>query len=271
MTIESEQKVQAQPYIRRYYDSHPDEIEGVELSQTGIHAVTISYLVEVLKWRFHDQNVGVIDGVNLYYKNGVDEMPKVPDIMVIDGYAPVPTVEGRSYTIRKDRPDIAPPPRLIIEIASDETWERDLVVKPGSYERMGVSEYFVFDPSEPPIWNKDWRKQAGGSKRLIGWRLDNDKKYQRIPLENGRLWSAQTASWLAVEGLNIRLYDPQNQLRLTGEEAERLQKLIERGRADQAEAQLERAEAALETERLQLEKLKAKLREMGQNPDDLLK
>lgn len=40
------------------------------------------------------------------------------------------------------------PPDFVLEILSDSTWRKDVKEKPGLYRRMGVREYFLFDPHE---------------------------------------------------------------------------------------------------------------------------
>lgn len=262
------------PYIERYFDTHIDEIEGVELSQTDFHVLVIHYLYEVLRWLYRNQSVGVIMEINLYQTNNPEEMPRSPDVLAIDGY-----VQGEhpqsSYTI--NTPNF-PAPRLIIEIASEKTAEMDFVDKFQSYQAAGVQEYFIFDPDDRHIWNRRRQREAGGTGRLIGWRLSAEGQFVRIPLENNRLWSVQAESWLAVESQWLRLYDLQEQRRLT--EAEYAQALYsreqrrakkERDRADQLQNQLEAERQRAEQERQQIEQLKAKLRELNINPDDLLK
>src|SRR5689334_23739229 len=36
--------------------------------------------------------------------------------------------------------------RVVFEVASEKTWESDLYDKRDVYQRVGVSEYFLFDP-----------------------------------------------------------------------------------------------------------------------------
>lgn len=234
------------PYIERYYDNHPEEIEGVELSQLPIHALVMNYLFEVLKWLFHEQAVGVMYEINLYQSNHPDEMPVAPDVTAIDKYVP----SQNKYQSYKIDPPERPTPRLAIEISSESTWEIDFDKKFKVYQAIGVLEYFIFDPNEEHIWDKNKQQEAGGNGRLIGWRLNDQKKFERIPLDNDRLWSFQADSWLAVEDDYLRLYDLQNRRRLTEAEYNDQQR---------------------ENERREKEIFAAKLRELGINPDDLLR
>lgn len=286
MTIKTEQfeatLALEPPYIKRYYDYHLDEVEGNELSQQPIHVLVIDYLLAALSWLFHDQNVGVIREINLFYTTDPHEMPRSPDVTAIDGYDPQ-RHSNHGYTMY---PPYFPSPRLVIEVASEKTWNMDFKQKFDSYQAMGVQEYFIFDPGQKRNWNKERQQQAGGTRRLIGWFLNADKQFERLPLiNNDRIWSVQADSWLVVEGQYLRLYDAQNQPRLTEVEHEReLRKQEEQLRKQEEqlrkqEEQLRKQEEQLRKQEEQLrnldkeriEKLAAKLRELNINPDDLLK
>ncbi len=272
--------------IDRYYDVHWEKIEGVELSQTRIHLKTIDYLKAVLMWLYHGQEVAVVSEINLYIsKDGIDNntvaetapsingngktkakrkrpQPVVPDIMVIDGWSEQDIYKQASYAIGED----GPPPRAVFEIASPKTWKRDLDYKQKFYERGGVPEYFVFDPNLPQAWDEAWSKRG----RLVGWQLDDEGNYKELSVLKGQMWSKQLDSGLVVQGTNLRLFDQQNQLRLTDTEYER----------QRAEGQSQRAEDTLryaeyEHQRAQdakqrADKLEELLRRYVQNPEDLL-
>ena len=108
---------------------------------------------------------------------------------------------------------------------------------------MGVEEYFVYDPHDPPSWRDIPR-------RLVGWQLDTATQTTRelFPDEQGRLWSVQLDSWLVPDQMYLRLFDRYHRLRLTGEEAE--------AQAKQAEAK-------------RVQALEEKLRSLGVNPDEM--
>ena len=267
--------------IERYYDLHPEEIEGVELSQTRIHLKSIDYLKAILLWLYQGQDVAVVSEINLYInKGGADNttiaevtstnngndsnkakakkkrsQPAVPDIMVIDGWSEQDIYEQASYVIGED----GPPPRAVFEIASPKTWKRDLEYKQKFYERGGVPNYFVFDPNRPQAWDEEWRKQG----RLLGWQLDETGHYIALPLIDGQMWSKQLDSGLMVQGTNLRLFDPRNQLRLTQSE-------YDRQRVEDAVHYAEFEHQRAEDERRRADKLEELLRRYVQNPEDLL-
>ena len=290
--------------IERYYDLHPEEIEGVELSQTRIHLKSIDYLKAVLLWLYQGQDVAVVSEINLYINkssfendivsqptlngngNGNDSnkakarrkrsQPAVPDIMVIDGWSEQDIYEQASYVIGED----GPPPRAVFEIASPKTWRRDLEYKQKFYERGGVPNYFVFDPNRPQAWDEEWRKKG----RLVGWQLNEAGDYNELPMVNGQMWSKQLDSGLVVRNTDLQLYDAQSQLRLTSTEYERQRAEGEHQRAEDtiryAEYEHQRAEderrrtederRRTEDERRRADKLEELLRRYVQNPEDLL-
>ncbi|MEI7556732.1 hypothetical protein, partial [Candidatus Chlorohelix sp.] len=110
------------------------------------------------------------------------------------------------------------------------------------------------------------------------------------PDEQGRLWSEELESWLAADGLFLRLYDRNGAMRLTKGEAEREGRLAERVMrlAEEAEKQMEREGRLAEFQRAERERTEkeaehqraereraekeaawAKLRELGIDPEKL--
>ena len=83
-----------------------------------------------------------------------------PDLLVSFG---APKRLRGSYAVWEE----GKPPDFVLEILSESTWRKDVEVKPGLYERMGVREYFVFDPHghiDPLL--RAWRFADGRRERL---------------------------------------------------------------------------------------------------------
>lgn len=178
------------------------------MGEASLHAAIIHYLMDVLTWLFHQQLCTIYENLNFYQTANPKEYPLAPDIAVIKGVA---FQYVRSWRVGKS----GPPPQVVFEIASEETWTNDLREKPGRYARMGVAEYFAYDPNEPPF-------DRQSARRLFGWQLDPTAGVMReMHLRpDGSLWSPQLQSVLAPEGDFLRLYDRQGRLRLTQAEAE---------------------------------------------------
>jgi len=191
--------------LEYYYDSHPTEEDL--MGETAIHASLVQYLILVLKWLFRGQACAIYDNLNFYQTQNPHEYPLAPDIAVIKG---VDYQYVTSWKIGKT----GPAPQVILEIASKETWEKDINEKPIRYATIGAEEYFVYDPNDPPNW-KDTHK------RLIGWRLNKARReaIEIPPDPEGHLWSDHLDSFLVPDIMYLRLYDVNNQQRLTGEEA----------------------------------------------------
>src|SRR5438270_3338684 len=222
--------------VAYYYDSHSTQEDL--MGETAFHAALVRYLVDILTWLFHGQAYAIYDNLNFYQTTNPNEYPLAPDVAVIKGVAYQPTT--RSWRVGKS----GPAPQIVFEVASEETWKKDLEEKPLRYARMGVQEYFAYDPHEIP-------HPRSASRRLFGWQLDQHRQAMKeMPIgARGSLWSPGLGSWLVPDGAMLRLYDRSGQLRLTQTEAE----------ARRAEVEARRAQVFAE-----------KLRSLGVNPDQLL-
>lgn len=226
--------------VEYYYDYHP--LEEDLMGETSWHDSLIDYLKAVLLWLFRGQDCAIYSNLNFYRTRNRKEYPIAPDLAVIKG---IPFRHVRSWTLWSN-----PAPQVVFEILSEETWQKDLEEKPAKYAKMGVLEYFAYDPYDQPI-------NRNTASRLVGWRL-NPERHEMVKLEmteQGCLWSAQLDSWLVPDQSYLHLYDRSHQLRLTGEQAQ----------AQLAEAGAERAAAAIR----QAQVLAEKLRSLGINPDEL--
>ncbi len=234
--------------VAYYYNSHPTEEDL--MGETAFHSQLIDYLKLVLMWLFRDQTCAIYENLNFYRTLDAGEYPIAPDIAVIKG---VPFEYVSSWAPGR----IGVPPHAIFELLSKETWRKDLREKPANYADMGVQEYFAYDPNMPPL-------RRATSKRLYGWRLDTKRgvMVELTPNMEGWLWSEQLDSWLVPDGINLRLYDREHRLRLTGEEA---QALLAEEAIEQAK---EEARRAGEEARIRA-RLAEKLRSLGINPDEV--
>jgi Uma2 family endonuclease len=56
--------------------------------------------------------------------------------------------------------NLAGPPNLIVEIVSDDTRDRDEIIKPPIYAHFGVDEYWIADPENELV--RAYRRSTGG-------------------------------------------------------------------------------------------------------------
>src|SRR5436305_5843069 len=191
--------------VAHYYDLYPTEEDLMGV--TSDHSDLVHYLFEVLTWLFEGQPCEVYDNLNFYQTDDYEEKPLAPDLAVIKG---VTFRRTRSWQVGRT----GPAPQVVFEIASKETWQKDIKEKPGKYAHMGVQEYFAYDPNEPPLQRRP--------SRLRGWRLDPlTQQMRELPLRaDGRLWSIHLESFLVPDGPYLRLTDQYGERRLTKAEAE---------------------------------------------------
>src|SRR5258708_30139199 len=211
--------------VAYYYDSHPTEKDL--MGEASVHAALVHYLVKVLRWLLREQVCAVYRNLNFYQTPDPKEYPLEPDIAVIKG---VHFRHVRSWRVGKT----GPAPQGVFEIASEETWKKDLHEKPMQYALMGVEEYFAYDPNDPPAWR-------GTSQRLFGWQLEQGKRAMRaMPVDaSGRLWSPSLDSFLVPEMEYLRLYDRNGLLRLTFGEGRGRKEEAEEGRSGGAGRRVE--------------------------------
>src|SRR2546425_5562822 len=171
--------------VAYYYDFHPTEEDL--MGETSVHATLVHYLIEVLTWLLHGQVCAVYENLNFYQTSNPKEYPLAPDIAIIKG---IDFQHVRSWRIGKT----GPAPQVVFEIASEETWKKDLEEKPSKYAHMGAQEYFAYDPHESPL-------PRSGNRRLFGWRLDPDRQTMKeMPIgPNASLWSPSLESFLVPE------------------------------------------------------------------------
>lgn len=193
------------------------ESDGEPMAETDVHRQQMVYLIEALTDYFRDDpQVYVAGNLLLYYAEG-DPESVAPDVFVVFG---VPKGNRRVYKLWTEGKG----PDVVFELTSRDTMWKDLGPKKGTYEMLGVQEYFLFDPLkeylEPP---------------LQGYRLE-EATYRRM--EGEQLSSQVLGLELRVEGEFLRLYDPK-----TGEKL--LTPLEAQAARRQAEAELERLRAEL--------------------------
>jgi Uma2 family endonuclease len=208
------------------------------MSETDFHVLAMLLLREALEDHLAGRNACIATNMVLYYQQSDPSVRRDPDVMVALG---VGGHQRRSFRTWEE----GAIPNMIFEIASGSTYQEDLGPKREDYERLGVREYFLFDPE-------------GGwlSPTLQGFRLV-DGAYQALtPGPDGGLVSLELGVRLVPEGNMLRLIDLRTgapvltrpeQVERADEraEAERLRAEAERQRAEELAAEVARLRAAL--------------------------
>jgi Uma2 family endonuclease len=221
---------------------YPSE-DGEPLAETSVHVDVILMLIVLLRQYLQDdfqtQKPLVLANQFVYYAENFPRLRFAPDVAVVFGVEPGPR---DNYKIWEEKQV----PAIIFEITSPSTQKEDKKTKKDLYERIGVLEYWLFDPKA------EWIPE-----QLRGYRLE-DGTYH--PIHDG--YSQVLSLRLQPEGVLLALYrrDSGEKLLLPTEVTAAL-------RQETIARQL--AESDLEQERQRAERLAAKLRQLGVDPDSL--
>ena len=246
--------------------------DGEPLAESYFQLIPLFYAFDALRRHYADrEDVFVAADLLIYYRRGTTESV-APDVFVVLGAENRPR---HSYLLWQEPKG----PDFVLEITSASTRERDQGPKRETYRRLGVREYWQYDPTgdylEPPLQGLE----------LIGGR------YERLPAEelaDGTLRLESKVLGLEVrqEAEGLRLYDPvtrsyllssaeEQQGRQRAEEDRQLEAAARR-QAEAAHRQTEarlhdeaaarrRAEAAQRQAEARIAELEAMLRERGEN------
>ena len=171
-------------------DTYYPESDGQPMGETQLHQQEIVYLIQALDERFRDTpDVLVAGDLLFYYVQGDPTFMVVPDVFVVQG---IPKGLREKYLLWKE----GKAPSLVIEVTSKSTRRKDMTFKKDLYQRLGVTEYFLFDPLQ------DYLRPP-----LQGYRLF-DHRYRPIrPEPDGSLVSTVTGLVFGLEGNRIRARD----------------------------------------------------------------
>ena len=228
------------------------ESDGQPLAETDLHRNWMVWLIELLKHYFAGQQVYVSGNLLIYYVEGNPKKSFAPDVFVVKNVKPD---DRRVFKIWEE----GAVPCFVLETTSRKTGHEDLGPKMLLYAKLGVREYFLFDPE------REFFEPA-----LLGYRLVGGG-YMPLEMDDTQaILSEELGILIRLEGFELGLYDAQTGARLlTGEkraeqEKERAEQAEERashaeGLASQAIEQVHAAEMALEQERLARQALEAEL------------
>jgi Uma2 family endonuclease len=207
---------------------HYPESDGQPVAETEVHVIELLSLMGVLRNYFRDA-LDVCVGANMfvYYERGNPRAVFAPDVFVTRG---VPKRRHRTYKLWEE----GKPPSFVMEVSSDSTWLEDTGNKKALCARLGVAEYFIFDPLGDYL-----------EPHLQGFRLV-EGDYERIaPASDGSVVSQVLGLRLRADGTTLRCEDPVTGQRLLRfDEAEQAQREAEQ-RAAAAEAEIERLQREL--------------------------
>jgi Uma2 family endonuclease len=209
--------------------------DGKPFAETDRHRDEMFYLIEGLRCHFRDApDVYVSGNILLYYMEGNPRFSIAPDVLIVRGPARAKELRDNYLLWAEGKA-----PCWIMEVTSKKTRWEDLTKKKRLYRKLGVEEYFLFDPRaeylDPP---------------LQGFRITKNGYRPSSPEPDG--WLSSSALGLAFrvgDQGRLRILDPK-----TGTVLLRPEELEPARLAALEEARLAREWARLAQERLQLVK-----------------
>jgi Uma2 family endonuclease len=202
------------------------ESDGEPMAETGLHAQLIIDLRFALNRHFRD-DPEVYIGINMlmYWVKGDNTRSKAPDVFAGFGVPKEP--QRRTWKVWEE----GKAPDVVFEISSLKTWREDIYEKWRIYERIGVREYFIFDPEYEYM-----------PEPLMAWKLV-DKQYVSQPVNDGVYYSDVLGLELVDTGETLRLRDPRSSQFLPTEEEEIAARQKAEAERQKAEAKRQKAEA----------------------------
>lgn len=197
--------------------------DGQPMAESDQARKYLTYGVEVLEIYFQNrEDIYVSGNLFIYYQKGNPKAVVAPDVFVVFGVAKGERLSYKFWEEENKAPD------FVLEITSKTTQDKDEQDKPELYARLGVREYFQYDPTGDYL-----NPQLKGARLVEG-------KYQSITgitLPDGLFSLSSEALGLELRLLpagELRFYEP-----TTGE------KLLSHQEEKQArqEAELARREA----------------------------
>jgi Uma2 family endonuclease len=218
------------------------ESDGKPMGETDLHRDWMFRILELLRFRYRGERVYMASDLLVYYQEGDPTQFVVPDDFIVLDCEP-----GRRRTFKTWEEGKSP--NVIFEVTSRSTRQNDEIWKPPVFARLGVPEYFLYDPAADYL-----------TPPLQGFRLI-DGGYARIePDASGTLACEQLGIHLRLDAGELVMLDAQTGRRLlTGEEAAIAEALAQAEKVQAAEAA---AAAAL----ARAAELEAELRRLRDKP-----
>ena len=116
--------------------------DGLPLAENDWQLTAIHDAFGVLNIRYLDRpDVYVSADLLIYYEEGDPRKSVAPDVFVVFGAAKHKRMVYKLWEEPKA-------PDFVLEVASENTWQQDLGRKRALYAKLGVREYWLFDPRD---------------------------------------------------------------------------------------------------------------------------
>ncbi|PSN18616.1 hypothetical protein C7271_11615 [filamentous cyanobacterium CCP5] len=245
---------------------YPD-CDGQPMTESDATREYLIYAVEVLQLHFESRRQVYVSGnLFVYYEEGNPKAVVSPDVLVVFGVSAKPR---RSYKAWQEGGKL---PAFILEITSNSTKVNDEQDKPRLYQRLGVQEYFQYDPTADYL-----------SPQLKGRRLVNGS-YEALPLQQ----TADGVSYLTSQVLGLelhlrdsqqvmgvaplpkalRFYDPQTETILPSRKEVEAQLSLAQQERDAAQQERDTAQQERDLANQRAQQLADQLRALGVEPEE---
>ena len=206
------------------------ESDGKPVGETDVHRREILHTIETLERHFRDApDIYVSGNLMFYYEEGNPSAVVSPDVFVVKGVR-----KGLRRTYKLWDEGVAP--CVVIEMTSRSTRREDKGDKRALYARLGVREYFLFDPLgeylKPPLQGftlvdgeyapLPFESDGGIISRELGLKLYRDETVLRLfDLASGREVVRTEDLSAVLQQTLARVQQTEEQARLAAEQAQR--------------------------------------------------
>ena len=213
-------------------DIHYPETDGMPLPDGEYQLDYFIEIIAILKHFFRNRfDVWVNGNTFLYYVEGDFQSFVSPDCYVAFGVDRDLILSNNNYRVW----DMGKAPDFVLEIGSPSTWRQDLGTKRDLYARLGVVEYWKFDPSGGDHYGEP----------LVGETLV-DGEYRELDMVRG----ADGGVWGYSPTLNLELRWQEGRLRFYDHVGRRWLENLEESEARAQTAEARNAELEAELRRL---------------------
>jgi hypothetical protein len=175
------------------------ESDGKPMAESDVHREVMMHVIAGLQDHFlADPEVYVTGNLLLYYERGNRSASVAPDVFVVRG---VPKGRRKTYLLWREHEA----PCFVLEVTSESTRDEDLDTKKGRYARLGVEEYFLFDPLGDYL-----------QPRFQGLRLVRGEYRPIRPEPDGSLVSRSIGVAFTPQGAALRMTDVETAQQLLG-------------------------------------------------------
>ena len=245
---------------------YPDS-DGLPVAESEFQFNPLVYAVGALRNHFQDrEDVYVVGDLLLYYEADNPSAAVAPDVFVVFG---VPNHVRRTYLLWRE----GKAPDWVLEVTSRSTRQVDQGRKRELYARLGVSEYWQYDPTgdylAPPLQGLVLSGGRYGAAIALDWADGVWSAYSpvldlNLRLDEGvlRFHDPRRDEYLLTHLEENRARQMEAQARLTEAAARRAEVRARR----EAEARLQESEQARQAAEDRVAELEARLRALQQAP-----